>query len=163
MDASAAGWLPQRHHPEGRQELQEIIQHRPFVQPVHPVHNLLPVQAPRTTRIVTAGHFPTHLSPMRIFLMPCGTLLAVSSRTASDGHLVCHNPPFVACPLLKDEDRMRQHVTLQELDEHFTVLPQEHTLFAQKSPAPRLGCAILLKYFNGKADFRPRGTTSQVP
>jgi hypothetical protein len=40
--------------------------------------------------------------------MVSGTLLAVSSRTASDGHLVCHNPPFlkpssiglVACSLV---------------------------------------------------------------
>jgi hypothetical protein len=40
---------------------------------------------------------------------------------------------------------MRQHLTPQELDEHFTVLPQEHTLLAQKSPAQRLGCAILLR------------------
>jgi hypothetical protein len=79
--------------------------------------------------------------------MLCGTLLAVSSRTAADGHLVCHNPPFVASPLLKDEDCMRQHLTPQELDEHFTVLPQEHTLLAQKSPVQRLGWAILLKYF----------------
>ena len=60
VDAGAAGVLQQRHHPEGLQELKEIIQHRPFVQPVHPVHNLFPVQAPRNTRIVTAGHFPTH-------------------------------------------------------------------------------------------------------
>jgi hypothetical protein len=42
---------------------------------------------------------------------------------------------------------MRQHVTPPELDEHCTVLPQEHTLLAQKSPAQRLGCAILLKDF----------------
>jgi Domain of unknown function (DUF4158) len=48
---------------------------------------------------------------------------------------------------------MRQHVTLQELDEHFTVLPQEHTLLAQKSPAQRLGCAILLKYFQWEGRF----------
>jgi TnpA family transposase len=85
--------------------------------------------------------------------MACGTLLAVSSRTGSDGHLVCHNPPFVASPLLKDEDRMRQHLTPQELDEHFTVLPQEHTLLAQKSPVQRLGCAILLKYFQWEGRF----------
>src|SRR5262245_23756004 len=85
--------------------------------------------------------------------MPCGTLLAVSSRTSSDGHPVCHNPPFGACPLLKEEDRMRQHLTPQELDEHCTVLPQAHTLLAQKSPAPRLGWAILLKYFQWEGRF----------
>jgi Domain of unknown function (DUF4158) len=72
---------------------------------------------------------------------------------ASDGRLVCHNPPFVASPLPNDEDRMRQHLTPQELDEHFTVLPQEHTLLAQKSPAQRLGCAILLKYFQWEGRF----------
>jgi Domain of unknown function (DUF4158) len=48
---------------------------------------------------------------------------------------------------------MRQHLTPQELDEHFTVLPQEHTLLAQKSPAQRLGCAILLKYFQWEGRF----------
>jgi hypothetical protein len=48
---------------------------------------------------------------------------------------------------------MRQHVTPQELDEHFTVLPQEHTRLAQKSPAQRLGCAILLKYFQWEGRF----------
>jgi hypothetical protein len=48
---------------------------------------------------------------------------------------------------------MRQHLTPQELDEHFTVLPQEHTLLAQKSPAQRLGCAILLKYFPWEGRF----------
>ena len=48
---------------------------------------------------------------------------------------------------------MRQHVTPQELDEHFMVLLQERALFAQKSPAQRLGCAILLKYFQWEGRF----------
>jgi len=48
---------------------------------------------------------------------------------------------------------MRQHLTPQELDEHFTVWPQEHTLLAQKSPAQRLGCAILLKYCQWEGRF----------
>jgi hypothetical protein len=41
---------------------------------------------------------------------------------------------------------MRQYCTPQELAEHFTLLPHEHTLLANKRSVNRLGFVILLKY-----------------
>jgi len=56
-------------------------------------------------------------------------------------------PSFMACPFILDEVTMRQHVTPQELMESFTIAPSERELLGTKSGASRLGCAVLLKYF----------------
>ena len=48
---------------------------------------------------------------------------------------------------------MRQHVTPQELMELFTISPSEHELLGTKSGASRLGCAVLLKYFQCEGRF----------
>lgn len=48
---------------------------------------------------------------------------------------------------------MRQHFTPQELAEHFTLLPAEHELLANKTGANRLGFVVLLKYFQWEGRF----------
>jgi hypothetical protein len=48
---------------------------------------------------------------------------------------------------------MRQHVTPQELMESFTIAPSERELLGTKSGASRLGCAVLLKYFQVEGRF----------
>ena len=48
---------------------------------------------------------------------------------------------------------MRQHVTPQELMESFTMAPSERELLGTKSGASRLGCAVLLKYFQVEGRF----------
>jgi hypothetical protein len=39
--------LRQRHHPDGLQEVEGVIQQLPFIQPVHPIHYLFATQTPR--------------------------------------------------------------------------------------------------------------------
>ncbi|MEE9147348.1 MAG: DUF4158 domain-containing protein, partial [Candidatus Tectomicrobia bacterium] len=48
---------------------------------------------------------------------------------------------------------MHQHVTPQELMESFTIAPSERELLGTKSGASRLGCAVLLKYFQCEGRF----------
>jgi hypothetical protein len=48
---------------------------------------------------------------------------------------------------------MRQHFTPQELAEHFTLLPAERELLANKTGANRLGFVVLLKYFQWEGRF----------
>ena len=48
---------------------------------------------------------------------------------------------------------MHQHVTPQELVESFTMMPSERELLGTKSGASRLGCAVLLKYFQCEGRF----------
>ena len=48
---------------------------------------------------------------------------------------------------------MHQHVTPQELVESFTIMPSERELLGTKSGASRLGCAVLLKYFQCEGRF----------
>src|SRR5262245_60792092 len=48
---------------------------------------------------------------------------------------------------------MHQHVTPQELADHFTLLPAEHALVVNRSGPNRLGFAILLKYFQWEGRF----------
>jgi TnpA family transposase len=48
---------------------------------------------------------------------------------------------------------MHQHVTPQELLESFTIAPSERQLLGPKSGANRLGCAVLLKYFQCEGRF----------
>jgi len=48
---------------------------------------------------------------------------------------------------------MHQHVTPQELLESFTIAPSERELLGTKSGASRLGCAVLLKYFQCEGRF----------
>lgn len=72
LDRCAVNIRQQVHHDERPQEMQEVIQLRAFVQPVYPVHDLLPVQTPRDARIVTPGHFPTYaLCQVLRDLIPC--------------------------------------------------------------------------------------------
>jgi hypothetical protein len=48
---------------------------------------------------------------------------------------------------------MRQHFTPQELADHFTLLPSEQELLANKTGANRLGFVVLLKYFQWEGRF----------
>ena len=48
---------------------------------------------------------------------------------------------------------MRQYFTPQELVDHFTLLPHEHDLLANKSGINRLGFVVLLKYFQWEGRF----------
>ena len=48
---------------------------------------------------------------------------------------------------------MRQYFTPQELAEHFTLLPAEQELLANKTGANRLGFVVLLKYFQWEGRF----------
>jgi hypothetical protein len=55
--------LQQGHHTPSLQEVEEVIQPRPFVQPIHPRHQLLPVQAACDPGIVAPGGLLTQ--PLR--------------------------------------------------------------------------------------------------
>ena len=48
---------------------------------------------------------------------------------------------------------MRQNFTPQELADHFTLLPVEQELLANKTGANRLGFVVLLKYFQWEGRF----------
>jgi TnpA family transposase len=48
---------------------------------------------------------------------------------------------------------MRQYFTPQELADHFTLLPDEQALLANKTGANRLGFVVLLKYFQWEGCF----------
>jgi Domain of unknown function (DUF4158) len=48
---------------------------------------------------------------------------------------------------------MQQHLTPQELAEHFTLLPQEQALLAHRRGINQLGIAVLLKYFQWEGRF----------
>jgi hypothetical protein len=48
---------------------------------------------------------------------------------------------------------MRQHLTSQELEDHFTPLPEDTAVLGQKTGANRLGCAILLKCLQWEGRF----------
>ncbi len=48
---------------------------------------------------------------------------------------------------------MRQNFTPQELVDHFTLLPAEQELLANKTGANRLGFVVLLKYFQWEGRF----------
>ena len=48
---------------------------------------------------------------------------------------------------------MHQHVTPQALLELFTIAPSDRELLGTKSGASRLGCAVLLKYFQCEGRF----------
>ena len=48
---------------------------------------------------------------------------------------------------------MRQHLTSQELEDHFTPLPEDAAMLGQKTGANRLGCAILLKCLQWEGRF----------
>ena len=66
---------------------------------------------------------------------------------------MCRKPSFVAASFILDEVTMHQHVTPQELVESFTIMPSERELLGTKSGASRLGCAVLLKYFQCEGRF----------
>src|SRR5918999_1773036 len=59
LDSGAVDLRQQGHHSDAPQEMEEIIQHGAFIQPVDPIHNRLAVQAPGDAHIVSAGYFPT--------------------------------------------------------------------------------------------------------
>jgi hypothetical protein len=48
---------------------------------------------------------------------------------------------------------MRQNFTPQELADHFTLLPAEQELLANKTGSNRLGFVVLLKYFQWEGRF----------
>jgi Domain of unknown function (DUF4158) len=53
---------------------------------------------------------------------------------------------------------MQQHLTPQELAEHFTLLPQEQALLAHRRGINQLGIAVLLKYFQWEGTHLRRDT-----
>src|SRR5207249_5239123 len=53
----------------------------------------------------------------------------------------------------QEEVAMRQYFTPQELTDHFTMLPQEHVLLANKSGVNRLGFVVLFKYCQWEGRF----------
>jgi Domain of unknown function (DUF4158) len=55
---------------------------------------------------------------------------------------------------------MRQYFTPQELVDHFTLLPHEHSLLANKSGINRLGFVVLFKYFQWEGGFPSTGRRS---
>ena len=52
---------------------------------------------------------------------------------------------------------MKRDWTADELIEHWTLLPGEKRLLANKSGATRLGFAVLLKFFQHEGRFPPQG------
>lgn len=56
---------------------------------------------------------------------------------------------------------MQQHLTPQELAEHFTLLPQEQALLAHRRGINQLGIAVLLKYFQWEGRFPT--ATQEIP
>lgn len=48
---------------------------------------------------------------------------------------------------------MKRNWEMDELIEHFTFLPNEYTLLGNKAGAPRLGFAVLFKFFQHEAKF----------
>jgi Domain of unknown function (DUF4158) len=79
----------------------------------------------------------------------CPTNQASADRTPRVGH----NPSFVAHPTFYRKGTMRQNFTPQELAEHFTLLPAEQDLLANKTGANRFGFVVLLKYFQWEGRF----------
>ena len=63
---------------------------------------------------------------------------------------------------------MRQYFTPQELTDHFTLLPPEQALLANKSGVNRLGFVVLLKYCQWEGRFPehwsevPRGLVQHI-
>jgi hypothetical protein len=56
---------------------------------------------------------------------------------------------------------MQQHLTPQELAEHFTLLPQAQALLAHRRGINQLGIAVLLKYFQWEGRFPT--ATQEIP
>jgi TnpA family transposase len=52
-----------------------------------------------------------------------------------------------------DRRRMKRHWDTEELIEHWTLMPPEHALLANKTGTTRLGFAVLLKFFQYEARF----------
>jgi hypothetical protein len=59
LESGGMDRLQQCRDPDRLQEVQEIVQHRPFVRAVAPIDLLLAVQAPRHARIIPPGHLST--------------------------------------------------------------------------------------------------------
>ena len=47
---------------------------------------------------------------------------------------------------------LKRHWEVDELIEHWTLLPDEIALLGNKIGANRLGCAVLLKFFQSRGD-----------
>jgi hypothetical protein len=64
--------LQHGHHAKCPQEVEEIIQQGPFVQPVDTIDDLLAVQTPRHPYIIEAGDLPTQaLRQVLRHFLPC--------------------------------------------------------------------------------------------
>jgi hypothetical protein len=63
MDGGAVRLLQQTHHANGLQKMKEIIQQRPFIEPIDSVHQLFLLQAASYTGVVAPGSLPTQ--PLR--------------------------------------------------------------------------------------------------
>jgi hypothetical protein len=89
LDGGAVDLREQGHDLNRRQEMDEVIQQRPFVQPLHAVHQLLPIQPPSNPRIIAPGDLPTQ--PLR---QVRGDLVV----------RLCHaQPPSVQCFIAREE------------------------------------------------------------
>jgi hypothetical protein len=89
LDGCPVDLFQQGHDFDRPQEVKEVVQQRPFVQPVHPVYQLLPIQAPRNARVVAPGDLPTQ--PFSQVL--CDLVVCLSHGS----------PPSANCPFAIEE------------------------------------------------------------
>jgi hypothetical protein len=82
LDGGAVDLLQQGHDLNRLQEVKEVVQQRPFVQPVYAVHQLLTIEPPRDPRGIAPGDLPTQ---------PFLRLWVISSCVCSMPHLPLSN------------------------------------------------------------------------
>jgi hypothetical protein len=93
LDRRSVSLLQQGHDSGALQKVEELIQHRPFIQAVHPIDLLLAAQAPCHARIVPPGHLPPQ---------PLGHVLGALVMCLS------HRPPPSTDTVSAIEERGRQ-------------------------------------------------------
>jgi len=77
----------------------------------------------------------------------------INSARRGGTPLACQNPTFVAHPAIYKKGNDASAFHPQELAEHFTLLPAEQELVANKTGANRVGFVALLKYFQWEGRF----------
>lgn len=58
--------------------------------------------------------------------------------------------------MIRRKNKVKQNWDLEELIEHFTVIPEEMRLLGNRYGGTRLGFAVLLKFFQYQGRF-PKG------
>jgi hypothetical protein len=59
VDGGTVGLLQSYQHADGLQEMNELIQHRPFIEPLDPIHQVLTVQAACDPELIAPCDLPT--------------------------------------------------------------------------------------------------------